>query len=420
MKNTTMLALGALLLTQPVFSQQPAPTTFQEARIDSLAQRLVRTGKVQGVNLLFSQNGKIIYRKAFGKADENRPLQTGDIFRIASQTKAITSLAVMMLWEEGRFLLDEPVSNYIPAFANLRVIKDFNAADTTYTSVAPNRPVTVRDLLRHTSGISYPLITGDPRFQAIFAKHKVPTGIGSPGNLKNFVDQIALQPLVHNPGEAFTYGLNIDVLGRLVEIWSGQPLEVFFRERIFRPLEMNDTYFRVPDDKAKRLVPVFSATGGRLHRQTAPIYEGNDAGYPLQDGIIVSGGAGLSSTTADYAKFLQLLLDGGVYKGKRIIGNAAIRLMTTPQIPQGATAKWDWPDFSFGLGFSLVTPQNQAAGPVPEGSFFWGGAFNTHYWADPANDIVGIVFTQEYAPASYWDLGTLFKNVFYTALEKSK
>lgn len=413
-----MLTLGAFLFTQATFSQLTAPAEFQSAKIDSLAQRLVRENRVTGLNLLFARNGKIIYRKAFGQAAAGRPMQTNDIFRIASQTKAITSLAAMMLWEEGRFLLDDPISRYIPAFADTRVLDKYHPEDTSYTTVAPHRAITVRDLLRHTSGISYPVFSVDPRHNAIYAKHKVPTGIGSAGNLDSFVQLIAKQPLSHHPGEAYTYGLNIDVLGRLIEIWSGQPLETFFRERIFSPLGMHDTYFRIPAAKAARLAPVFSFVNGRFEPVTTPIYEGNDPDYPLRGGIIPSGGAGLSSTAEDYARFLQLFLDGGTYKGKRLISPAAIRLMTTSQIPAGVPAKWDWPEFAFGLGFSLVTPQNQANGPVPEGTFFWGGAFNTHYWADPANNVVGIILTQEYFPASFWDLGFLFKNAFYTSLEK--
>lgn len=417
MKHTTLLTLGALLLAQPLFSQKPAPATFNEARIDSVAQRLVRSGEVHGINLYFSRNGKPIYRKAFGKAGEQRPLRTDDLFRIASQTKAITSLAVMMLWEEGRFLLDDPISKYLPAFAETRVLSGFQAADSSYTTAPLQRPITVRDLLRHTSGIGYPIITADPRLSAIFAKNKVPTGIGSAGHLAAFTDLIARQPLLHQPGADYTYGLNTDVLGRLVEVWSGQSLEVFFRERIFVPLGMHDTHFRVPDAKAGRLVPVYTKTDGRLQPVARPIFEGNDVNFPLRDGIILSGGAGLTSTTEDYARFLELLLNDGVHNGKKLIGTAAIRLMTSPQIPSEIHPKWDWPNFAFGLGFSLVTPQNSAQGPAPEGTFYWGGAFNTHYWADPATGVVGIVFTQEYLAPSVWDLGILFKNVFYTALE---
>lgn len=412
--NYRVLLMGFVLFMTAASAQ----TNKLNAALDELTARLIANKEVAGINVLVIKDNKTLYNKATGYADVERrkPLATTDIFRIASQTKAITSVAVMMLWEEGRFLLDEPVSKYIPAFKAPRVIDTFNPTDSSYTTIAANREITIRDLLRHTSGITYPFFSTDPRFNAIYSKAGVPTWIGSEGgSLKEKIGLLARQPLVHQPGKAFTYGLNTDVLGYLVEVVSGMPLDVFFQTRIFKPLGMDDTYFKIPQHKAQRLVPVVEINTSGISRITHPIYEGNSVDYPTKEGVLLSGGAGLSSTTADYAKFLQLLLNRGTYNGKRLIGKRTFELMTTNQLDQEAMANGD-AGFRFGLGFSLITQDNQYLHSENSGSFYWGGAFNTHYWVDPEANLIGLVFTQQYLPSSYWDLGTLFKNVIYASL----
>ena len=387
-----------------------------EKKLDNLSNQLITNNEVAGINVLLIKDGKILYNKAFGYADvgTQQPLQTNHIFRIASQTKAITSVAVMMLWEEGRFLLDDPISKYIPAFKNPKVLDQFNVADSTYTTVPAKKEITIRDLLRHTSGIGYPTITDDNRIQAIYTKSGVLSGIGSKALLKDQIAMLAKMPLLHQPGDRFTYGLNTDVLGYLIEEVSGLPLDSFFRKRIFEPLEMKDTYFIVPQTKADRLVSVSKKTVNGFEKVNGTVYENSPVDYPLQKGIVLSGGAGLSSTTADYAIFLQMLLNKGIYKGKRILGSKTIELITTNQLSESVISKGD-PDFRFGLGFWLVTDDNKFSHSENTGTFYWGGAFNTHYWADPKGNTIGLVFTQEYLPASYWDLGTLYKNVFYSS-----
>ncbi|GAB3800696.1 serine hydrolase domain-containing protein [Spirosoma humi] len=393
-----------------------AQTTLLEQRLDQVSNRLVAEQQVAGVTVLLLKNGKTVYNKAFGYADvaNKTPLRTDHIFRIASQTKAITSVAVMLLWEEGKFLLDDPVSKYIPAFKNPNVLGQFNPADSSYMTVPAQREITIRDLLRHTSGIGYPTITDDHRIQAIYAKAGVLSGIGSKALLKDQVERLAKMPLLHQPGHAFTYGLNTDVLGYLVQVVSGLPLDEFFRKRMFEPLEMNDTYFTLPPAKANRLVSVSKKTANGFQKITQPVYENSPVDYPLEKGIMLSGGAGLSSTTADYAQFLQMLLNKGVYNGKRMLGAKTVELMTTNQLSPQAISLGD-PDFRFGLGFALVTEANKFVGSPSIGTFYWGGAFNTHYWVDPKENLIGLVFTQEYLPASYWDLGTLYKNVVYAS-----
>ncbi|WP_206531774.1 MULTISPECIES: serine hydrolase domain-containing protein [Sphingobacterium] len=404
-------------IASQVILTSSAQIPLLEKRVDDLSNRLIANKEVAGGNVLLIKDGKTVYNKAFGYADvaTKQPMQTNHIFRIASQTKAITSIGVMMLWEEGKFLLDDPISKYIPAFKTPNVLDKFNPIDSSYTTVPAQREITIRDLLRHTSGIGYPSITDDSRIQAIYKKSGVLSGIGSKALLKNQIEILAKMPLLHQPGDQFTYGLNTDLLGFLIQVVSGLPLDEFFHKRIFEPLEMNDTHFTIPLSKANRLVSISEKTTKGFEKVNHPIYGNSPVNYPLEKGIVLSGGAGLSSTTEDYAKFLQMLLSKGIYKGKKFLSSKTIALITTNQLSDNTISKGD-PDFRFGLGFWLVTDENKFIHSANVGTFFWGGAFNTHYWVDPKENIIGLVFTQEYLPASYWDLGTLYKNVVYSSL----
>ena len=407
----------ALALTGIPIQGQTIKTEKYE-RIDKIAEQLVDQNKIAGASILLLKNNKVIYNKAFGFADieTKKQMQTNSIFRIASQTKAITSVAAMMLFEEGKFLLDEPVSKYIPTFKNPKVLVSFNSKDSSYTTKPASREITIRDLFRHTSGITYPVFSIDERFNAIYAKAGVATGIGSKGILKQEILKLSNMPLLHNPGEAFTYGLNTDVLGYLIEIWSGKKLDVFLKERIFEPLDMNDTYFSLPKEKENRLVSVYQKVNAKLEKVNNSIYEGNEINYSLAKRVYTSGGAGLSSTTADYARFLQLLLNKGEYNHTRLIGQKTIALIMENQLNDKVKINGMDEDFQFGLGFGLVTEKNKYLYSSSVGTFYWGGAFNTHYWADPKEGLLGLIFTQEYMPESYWDLGLLFKNVIYSSL----
>jgi len=409
-KQISTIAASLVLLNST------AQTRLMSERLDHLSNQLLEKKEIAGVNVLIIKDGNTVYNKALGYADlqSKAPLTTNHIFRIASQTKAITSVAIMMLWEEGKFLLDDPISKYIPTFKDPKVLDKFNPSDSSYTTTAAHREITIRDLLSHSSGIAYPMITDDPRIQAIYAKAGVLSGIGNKAVLKDQIEKLAKLPLLHEPGYKFTYGLNTDVLGYLIEVISGHSLDEFFTERIFEPLEMTDTHFNIPLKNADRLVSVSKKTTHGLEKTIEPIYENNAVNYPLLSGIILSGGAGLSSTTADYAKFLQMLLNKGSYKNKRILGAKTIALMTSNQLSKEAITQGD-PNFYFGLGFWLVTPENKFIHSANVGTFFWGGAFNTHYWVDPQENLIGLVFTQEYLPASYWDLGTRYKNIIYSS-----
>ena len=380
------------------------------ARIDQMVEMHVANQWIPGAVVMVVRNGKIVYHKAFGYSDVEggTALKKDNIFRIASQTKAITSLAVMMLWEEGKFLLDEPVSKYIPEFKSPKVLRQFYWADSSYTTQPAKSEITIRQLLTHTSGIDYAAI-GTQEFKALYAKAGIPSGIGNHDMvLAEKIKLLATLPLKHNPGEQYTYGLNTDVLGYLVEVVSGVPFDQFLRTRIFQPLGMNDTYFYLPADKQNRLVSLYEVREGKVKRVMGTIYDRVNPDYPKLAGRYFSGGAGLSSTTEDYAKFLQLFLNKGEYNGVRLLSRKTVELMLTNQIQPPLTNQ-------FGLGFGLETVTNDHESVFSIGSFSWGGAFNTHYWADPKEKLIGLIFTNMYS-SPYWNIGDRFKVLTYQAI----
>ncbi|GAB3170865.1 serine hydrolase domain-containing protein [Telluribacter humicola] len=413
-----LLALGIALYY--VVSDQPLDEASPESvgmstdrlqRIDTVMKEYVEKQLYPGAVVLVMRHGKLVYHKSFGYNDLERKvrLPKDAIVRIASMSKAITSTAVMMLHEEGKFLLDDPVSKYIPAFKQPKVLDTFNAADTTYTTVPASREITIRDLLTHTSGLSYPEI-GRVEAIAIYAKHDIPSGIGTPHyKLKDVINRLATLPLMHQPGKRFTYGLNTDVLGFLVEVVSGKPLDQFMRERIFEPLGMKDTGFYLAEDKASRLSTLFAEydEGGTTLAETGYGFYPN---FPLEKSTYYSGGAGLVSTAYDYAIFLQMILNGGEFNGKRVLGPVTVKLMTSNQIgDMNLIYK------KFGLGFSIATEREAVRLPPSAGSLDWNGIYGTTFWADPEQGIVAVMMTQKY-PNPYVDLGEKFRVLVYQAI----
>ncbi|GAB2966344.1 serine hydrolase domain-containing protein [Hymenobacter coalescens] len=388
-----------------------APARSQPAKpgqltgLDELLQAYTAAGQLPGAIALVVRDGRVVYRKAFGYDDvaAQTPLRPEAIVRIASQTKAVTSVGLMLLYEEGKFQLDDPVSKYLPAFGQPRVLATFNAQDSSYTTVPARGEVTIRQLLTHTSGIGYPAI-GSPEARAIYAKAGIPSGIGTPGGtLATAMDALGRLPLLHQPGERFTYGLSVDVAGRLVEVLSGQPLDQFLRRRLFEPLGMRDTYFYLPADKQTRLVSLYTEDAAKALVKT-PATPAFTPDYPKRPGTYFSGGAGLSSTIDDYAAFLQMLLNGGQHQGRRLLKPATVHLMTTNQIgplEQGRN--------KFGLGFSITTAATAAESGLSEGSYEWGGIFGTTYWVDPTLNIVALLYTQKYPNTTARDLPAKFK-----------
>ena len=389
-------------------------STERLKRLDREMNEWVKKGWMQGAAALIIHNGKIAYYKAAGYNDleTKSPMQKEAIFRIASQTKAITSVAMMILFEEGKILLDDPVSKYIPAFKGQQVLDKFNAADTTYTTVPSKKEITIRELLTHTSGLGYAQI-GSKEANAIYAKSKLTAGIGvQDDHLLDAMNRLAKLPLMHQPGEKWTYGLNSDLLGCLVEVISGMSLNEFFMARIFKPLGMKDTYFYVPADKASRLVNLYKedSTGTLIKAGSNMLNGPVVANYPLVNSIYYSGGAGLSSSIYDYAVFLQMLLNGGLYDGARILSRNTVRMMTMNQIGDLAFG-----DNKFGLGFQVITEKGSARTPAQEGTYSWGGAFATSYWVDPKEKIV-MLFYRQLQGGTHGDVVEKFRALTYQAI----
>jgi len=395
-------------------ASKPALAIDRVKVIDNNMQSWVDKNWISGGVGLILRDGKTVYHKAFGFANkENRvPMRTDHIFRIASQTKAITSVAVMILFEEGHFLLDEPVSKFIPAFAKPKVLDKFNEKDSSYTTIPAKREITIRDLLTHTSGIGYAQI-GSKEANAIYAKNGVVGGIGVKGiTLADNIIRLASLPIYHHPGEKYTYGLNTDVLGYLVEVVSGMTLDQFFQKRIFEPLGMKDTYFYLPKEKQNRLVSLYTNTKGQLKEADA-ITQINGTFYrdfPNMGFQMFSGGGGLSSTIMDYGIFLQMMLNGGEYNGKRILSRNTVRMMTQNQIGDLSNGV-----NKFGLGFGITTERGSARIPTNIGTFDWGGMFATTYWVDPKERLVGLFFQNAY-PTEHGDVGERFKVLTYQAI----
>lgn len=364
------------------------------AYIDRICEEAVESDAVPGIVALVARKGKIVYHKAFGMADNpgKRSLKSDDIFRIASQSKAITSTAVMMLWEEGHFQLDDPISRYIPAFKNLKVLTGFSYRDTSFRSKPAKNEITIRHLLNHTSGLGYGVIDGDERMKMLYHKAGITDLFTTePITIKESVEKLATLPLHHEPGEKFTYSEGLDVLGYFIEIVSGMSFADFLRTRLFDPLGMDDTWFYLPNNKAKRLVKVQRPVTGGEGWEHFPVTF-YDTDYPIKGAKkFYSGGAGLSSTAKDYATFLQMYLNGGELNGVRILSRTTIDFMMSNY---GSKVSWD--DGShYGLAFGVVNEKGAGRGGAgSEGTFSWGGYFNTQYFADPKEQIIGVILKQ--------------------------
>jgi len=364
------------------------------ARIEAMCSKAVSDDNIPGVVALVARHGKIVYWKAFGMADNQseRALKRDDIFRIASQSKAITATAVMMLWEEGRFNLDDPISKYIPEFKNPQVLESFQYSEKNYTTRDAKQEITIRHLLTHTSGLGYGVIDGDERFQIIYEKAGV-TDLFTTENItiEESVKKLAKLPLHHDPGEQWVYSEGLDVLGYFIEIISGIPFDKFLRTRLFDPLGMDDTWFYLPEDKSNRLVSVqHKPESGEWERYPVTFY---DPDYPIKGAKrFFSGGAGLSSTAKDYATFLQMYLNGGELNGIRILSRTTIQSMMGNQIGDL------WGEKSgkyYGLAFGVINEKGQTLGGQGSiGTFDWGGYFNTQYFADPEEKTIGILMKQ--------------------------
>ena len=364
-------------------------------KIDDIISEDIKENKIPGAVVLVGNEDEIIFEKAYGikNPETNEKYNTDDIFRIASMTKAITSVGVLKLWEEGKIGLDDPIDKYIPKFENIEILESFNNEDTSYTSKISTKKITIRQLLTHTSGIGYGFIDGNKSIKSIYHKRKqsfMKNGVlcfcDEDITIGETIENLADVPLHHEPGERFTYGIGLDVLGYMIEIVSGKKLDEFFRDEIFTPLDMNDTYFYLPKEKENRLVPVLTKKDDEW-----VIFEDGrfNVNYPIEGKRkFFAGGCGLSSTVQDYYKFLTVFLNDGKFKGKSFISKQTNDLIFQNQLPE-----------SFGLGvglaFGIVLEKDlKNGGTGSEGTISWGGYWNTSFFADPQDKYIGLIYKQ--------------------------
>ena len=387
-----VLAAAAAASAQSLRPGSPDSVGFSAERLERLSDALeayVENGQLAGSVTLVARRGRIAYIEAFGDRDReaNGPMQTDSIFRIASQSKAIVSVAAMTFVEEGKLLLTDPVGKYLPEFVetNVAVAQE---GSTGYDVVKARRPITVRDLLTHTSGFGYGNGVGGDLW----------TAAGQTGyyfadkdeTIRDSVRRIASLPAHAQPGTTWIYGYNTDILGALVEVVAGKTLDQVLRERIFEPLGMRDTEFYLSPGKENRLTAVYSQNAGKLERAPATgtaVSQGHYVDGPRKN---FSGGAGLLSTATDYARFLQMMLNGGTLDGRRVLSRKTVELMTTSHLGDI--------DYNagqgFGLGFYVVEDVGARGSSGTAGEFGWGGAYHTTYWVDPREELVVVHLTQ--------------------------
>jgi CubicO group peptidase (beta-lactamase class C family) len=399
---------------------------------DHLKRRYIDAGRFPGTQLLVYRRGNVVHSAVQGFADLERkvPVKDDTIFRIYSMTKPITSVAFMMLVEEGRVALDEPVHKYIPEWKNLGVFQAGTAP--AFLTRPPARPMQIVDLMRHTSGLTYGFqqrsnVDSAYRDKQIGAVEKA-------GTLDTMIADLAKIPLEFSPGEAWNYSVSTDVIGYLIGRISGMPFEQFLKERIFNPLGMADTDFFVPADKAHRFAACYNADPGGMMSFHAAEKKG---GLTLQDDPItssfltkpsfISGGGGLCSTSADYLTFCRALLNGGELGGVRLIGPKTLKLMTANHLPGGRDlpemsrsmfAEATYNGIGFGLGFSITMDPAKTLIPGSPGEYAWGGAATTSFWIDPAEELIAIFMTQV-MPSSAYPVRRELRTMIYSAITDS-
>ncbi|MBX2876533.1 MAG: beta-lactamase family protein [Saprospiraceae bacterium] len=404
------LRLCLLVLIFEACQQHPSPASDSnlvfsketEANLDSLLQSAILAKKIPGAVALVAEAGELVYHKAWGQnnKEEGKQQRTSDLFRIASMTKPITAVAAMILFEEGKFQLDDPLSKHIPAFAQPQILDEIDLADSTFTTHPAQSEITIRQLFTHSSGMGYGF--QDEKLMAVFEKAGITEGFEERDILlKDNVERIAQMPLLHEPGERFTYGLNSDVLGYLVELWSGVSLDTFFQQRIFSPLGMEDTHFYLPAQKADRLTEVYMSSDTGITPTNYPLIH-----YPIRGARrYLSGGADLSCTAHDYYLFCQMLLNGGSLNGQRILRAETVDLMTSTHLESG--------EEDMGLGFGIMSSKSATTTRARSiGSYSWGGFFATTFWIDPKEELIAILLLQVY-PFEDWGIVEEFETIIY-------
>ena len=412
------LCVGALAWAADLPTAPPESQGFSSERLARIAPAIkkeIEKGQYPGAVMLVVRHGKVVYFDSVGQLDPagGKPMANDAIFRLYSMTKPYTSVAIMMLMEEGKLRVSDPVSKFIPAFANLQVsvpVTDPYTGATKYINVPTEREVTIQDLLRHTSGIVYGQYTSNPKVKELYAKENVDwkdlTGAEQ-------IERLAKVPLAHQPGSTFEYGLSVDVLGRAVEAISGKTLGEFLQERVFAPLGMKDSAFIVPQDKVGRLAQPFAtdpATNTPISLLDVTVAQKNDAG-----------GAGSVGTASDYARFLQMMINGGELDGVRLLSPTTVRYMTVDHL--GPDIKFSGvttlpAGTGFGLGFAVRKETGRFEVTGNEGEYYWAGAAGTGFYVDPKDDIVVVWMTQGQPGMPRRYDRYLFKQMVYQAIVK--
>lgn len=390
--------------------------------LDKHIESFVNQGHVPGGVFVIARKGKIVYNKSFGYqtlAKRNK-YQKNDIFRLASMTKAFTTVSIMQLYEQGKLGLDDPVFYYIPSFRQSAVLDQFNDTDSSFTTLPVQRPITIRHLLTHTSGITYGVFNPG-KIQALYEKMGANNfGLSADMTTEQMADQIAKVPLIFQPGEKYMYGLNMEVLGRIVEVASGKKLNEYFKENIMTPLGIEDTGFYLPKSKQDRLVPVYTYDDKGKIIMTADTEFGKMLEYPKRnDNNHYAGGGGMSGTAMDYLIFIQSLLNEGEYGGERILSRKTIEVMTSDQLillNKKGNGYSNIPGITYGLGFSLKTREGTAQDHKSAGTYEWGGYFNTKFFIDPEEELVFVGMTQ-IVPFQRNDFWTKMYAIIYGSIE---
>jgi CubicO group peptidase (beta-lactamase class C family) len=398
----------------------PRRAGFAPDRLERITAHLdkhyIQPGKITGCQTLVARHGHVAYFRSLGLMDRERgkPMADDTIFRIYSMTKPITSVALMMLYEQGLFQLNDPVARVIPAWRDQQVY--VSGEGEGMVCRPPDRPVTFRHLLTHTGGLTYG--NSDHPVDQVYRALGVTRGRSD--TLSSFVEKLGQVPLRYQPGERWMYSLSTDVCGYLVEALSGERFDEYLRRHIFEPLGMKDTAFYVAPEKAHR----FAANYQRGPDKTLQLLDDPEKSPYLQEPTFFSGGGGLTSTTADYFRFCEMLRRGGELDGARIIGSRTLRLMTQNHLPSGgdlaslaigAFSETAYEGVGFGLGFAM-TLSEVAAGTVGAGDYYWGGAASTIFWVDPAEDLVAIFMTQ-LMPSNTFNFRGQLKSIIYGAIE---
>jgi CubicO group peptidase (beta-lactamase class C family) len=385
-------------------------------RIDKMIQGCVDRSEVPGAVAILIKNGKIGYHKAFGWADidSRKPVEKRSLFRIASMSKLITTVAALQLFEKGHFDLNTPLGDILPEFVDQVVLKSWDEGHQAFVTEPAKRPILMRHLFTHTSGIVYPIFTDEGR--AGYLAEKITDAFPNGQiTLEENIKRLAGVPLAHEPGERFTYGMNMDVLGRVVEVLDGRPFAKYMRDEIFEVLEMDDTGFSVKRKKQDRVVTVYTTRDDELavydDEVIAELAPNNYKEWWEEDSdVIAMGGAGIISSAYDYARFLQMLLNGGELGGERILGRKTVELLSRglyQSDPNASTA--------IGLSVSVVMDASKHYHPESEGAYNWGGYFYTSFWVDPKEGFIGVLMSQVNPTKSR--MGGQFKIMAYSALE---